>query len=176
MPSETYERAWRPGPILSAYWAALDATGVLCGVAIGLICIGICADVAVRMVTGGGISWMLESIEYLQYAVVLTGATWVLSRGAHVSLDILIVLAPARFRARIQRMICLVGLVACAVFAAASLGATIDTWQTGGVIYKSVTMPEWWPLAFLPAGFALMSIEFLLQLLGYVRPSERASI
>jgi TRAP-type C4-dicarboxylate transport system permease small subunit len=166
----------RPGPVLSGYWAVLDATGMFCGAAVGLICIGICADVAVRMIAGGGISWMLEVIEYLQYAFVLTGAAWVLSRGAHVSLDILVVLLPARLQSRAQRVSCFIGLVSCAVFAAASLLATLDVWQTGGVIYKSVTMPEWWPLAFLPAAFALMSIEFLLQLLGYVRPSERTAI
>jgi TRAP-type C4-dicarboxylate transport system permease small subunit len=176
MQQETRMGGKRPGPILSAYWAALDATGVACGIAVGLICIGICADVIVRLIGGGAIPWMLESIEYLQYAVVLTGATWVLCHGAHVSLDILVVLLSPRWQARMQRVACVVGFAACAVFAAASFAATADTWNMGGTIYKSITLPEWGPLAFLPAGFALMSVEFLLQFLGYARPRERASL
>jgi TRAP-type C4-dicarboxylate transport system permease small subunit len=165
-----------PGRILSAYWAMLDAMGVACGMAIGLICAGICADVIARVVTGGGIAWMLESIEYLQYAVVMTGATWVLCHGAHISLDILVVLLSERWQAVMQRVACVIGFVASIVFAVASLAATMDTWNIGGTIYKSITLPEWLPLAFLPVSFALMSVEFLLQLFGYARPREHMSL
>lgn len=165
-----------PGTILRLYWAALEATGLLCGLSIGLICLGICADVILRLIGAGGIYWMLEAIEYLQFVVVMTGGTWVLYHGAHVSLDILVVLLPSRPRRAVRLAACVIGMVASLVFSLASLAATIDTWRSGAIIYKSLVIPEWWPLAFIAAGFGLMTVEFLLQLLGYERTAERMSL
>jgi TRAP-type C4-dicarboxylate transport system permease small subunit len=166
----------QPGPTrrsraLAAWRALLDATGLIAGLLIAVMCVGICADVALRWAGAGGIPWMLETVEYVQYVMVLIGAAWVLARGAHVAIDAVLMAVSPAMRNRMERGASAFGALTSGVFTAVCLAATIDTWKIGGVLHKSITLPEWLPVALLTLGFATLTIEFVLQALG--RAEER---
>lgn len=141
----------------------LDATGLAAGLLVGAICIGVCVDVAMRWSRLGGIAWMLETIEYLQYLMVLAGAAWVLARGAHVAIDAILLAVPSRVRARLERGASAFSGLVCGFFTVITASATLDTWRTGAILHKSVTLPEWVPLAALGAAFLMLTVEFGLQ-------------
>jgi len=152
--------------LVHAWRRLLDASGFVAGTLVALIALGVCADVALRSIGAGGIGWMLEAIEYLQYAMVLIGAAWVLARGAHVAIDaVLLALSPER-RARMERVASGFGALASGIFAAVCLTATIDLYKTGAVLHKSFTLPEWLPIAGLALAFLMLAIEFGLQASG----------
>jgi TRAP-type C4-dicarboxylate transport system permease small subunit len=119
-----------------------------------------------RWTGAGGIIWMLETIEYLQYLMVLAGAAWVLARGAHVAIDALLLAVPGRTRVRLERGASGFAAAVCGLFTVITASATLDTWRTGAILHKSVTLPEWVPLAALGAAFLMLTVEFGLQAAG----------
>jgi TRAP-type C4-dicarboxylate transport system permease small subunit len=159
------------------YWRRLlDTTGLLAGLLVAAICIGVCIDVAMRAMRMHGFPWMLETIEYLQYVMVLIGAAWVLARGAHVAIDAVLLAVPARARVRLERGASGFAALVSLLFAAVSGAATLDMWRSGSVLYKSVTLPEWVPLAALAIAFAMLAVEFAIQAAGSAEEREKLDI
>lgn len=161
---------------LRAWRGLLDASGLFAAALIALICIGVCADVALRWADLGGIPWMLETVEYVQYVMVLAGAAWVLSKGAHVAMDLVVAVASPRTRAATERAAAAIGAVSCGVFTAASIAATVDVYLSGAIAYKSIEIPEWCPLAVLSAAFLALTVEFALQLAGAAHEREKLEL
>ncbi len=122
----------------------------------------------------GGIAWMLEAIEYLQYLMVLLGAAWVLARGAHVAIDAVILALPSHLRQKLDRAASGFAALVCGAFSVVTASATLDTWRTGAILHKSITLPEWVPLAALGAAFLMLTAEFALQAAG--RSDERETL
>ena len=54
------------------------------------------ADIVLRNTGGGGFVWANEVSEYALYLMTLLTAPWLLRRGQHVRLDIILALVPAR--------------------------------------------------------------------------------
>ncbi|MSQ69891.1 MAG: TRAP transporter small permease subunit [Betaproteobacteria bacterium] len=156
----------RRGRLLAAWRATLDASGLFAGLLIAVICVGICTDVALRWTGAGGVSWMLETIEYVQYLMVLVGAAWVLSRGAHVAIDAILMAVSEKTCRRMERSASAFGAITSGVFSAACSAAAIDTFRTGSILHKSITLPEWLPLAILALSFLTLTIEFALRAAG----------
>jgi TRAP-type C4-dicarboxylate transport system permease small subunit len=161
---------------LRAWRALLDASGLFSGALVAVICIGVCADVALRWTGLGNIPWMLETVEYVQYVMVLGGAAWVLAKGAHVAMDIVVAVASPRTRAITDRAAAAIGTASCGVFAAAAIAATIDVYRTGAIAYKSIEIPEWYPLAVLSVAFLGLTVEFALQLAGAAHEREKVDL
>jgi TRAP-type C4-dicarboxylate transport system permease small subunit len=160
------------GGAIGAWRRLLDLTGLAAGLMVALICLGVCIDVAMRWAGAGGISWMLETIEYVQYLMVLIGAAWVLARGAHVAIDAVLMAVSPAARYLIERGASAFGALCSGIFGAASLAATIDTYRTGSVLYKSITLPEWVQPAVLTLGFTMLTVEFAIQAAGRFEDRE----
>ena len=114
----------------------------------------------------GGIAWMLEAIEYLQYLMVLLGAAWVLARGAHVAIDAVLLALPPKIKAKMERGASGFAALVCGFFTVIATSATLDTWRTGAILHKSITLPEWVPLAALAVAFVMLTAEFAVQAAG----------
>lgn len=165
-----------PRGVVGAWHALLDTTGLIAGMLVAVICLGVCADVALRALGMGGISWMLETIEYVQYLMVLIGAAWVLARGAHVAIDAIIMAVSASLRQKMERGASLFGALASGLFTAACIAATVDIYKTGSILHKSITLPEWVPLAALTFAFFTLTVEFLVQAAGLGEEREALDI
>jgi TRAP-type C4-dicarboxylate transport system permease small subunit len=161
---------------LRSWRRLLDATGFAAGLAVAAICIGVCVDVAMRWTRMGGIAWMLEAIEYLQYLMVLVGAAWVLARGAHVAIDAVILALPSHLRAQLDRGASGFAALVCGFFTVVTASATVDTWRTGAILHKSITLPEWVPLAALALAFLMLTAEFAVQAAGYGEERETLDV
>ena len=124
----------------------------------------------------GGIAWMLEAIEYLQYLMVLVGAAWVLARGAHVAIDAVILALPSHLRVQLDRGASGFAALVCGFFTVVTASATVDTWRTGAILHKSITLPEWVPLAALALAFLMLTAEFAVQAAGYGEERETLDV
>src|SRR5574340_632559 len=102
----------------SLYGRLLDALALGgCAVLFAMMLL-ICADVLlrnVRLIPGVyGISWSNEVIEYALYLITLLTAPWLLRRGQHIRIDVLLRVIPAR-RAWYSGWLCdAIALVCCA--------------------------------------------------------------
>ena len=120
-------------------------------------------DVLLRNITNGGISWANEVTEYALYVITLLTAPWLLRRGQHVRLDIILTIVPARVAWLMEAAGDALGLLLSLVLVRYGAGMTYDSARLGAITIKNLVFPEWWLLAPLPITFALLAIEFVFR-------------
>jgi TRAP-type C4-dicarboxylate transport system permease small subunit len=151
-------------PALGRAWDALvTALGGLAGALFGLMALAIGVDVALRNLGADGAGWLIEAIEYGLLVATLLAAPWVLREGAHVTVDVVVAHLPGRWGGAARRLAALLGMAICASVAWYGARATAQAMARDSLVFKSLVFPEWWILALVPAGMALMCIEFARQ-------------
>jgi TRAP-type transport system small permease protein len=121
------------------------------------------ADIVLRNSTGGGFAWANEVSEYALYLMTLLAAPWLLRRGQHVRLDIILTLVPARVAWLMEAAGDALGFCVSVVLVRYGLAMTADSARLGAITIKNLVFPEWWLLAPLPATFALLAVEFVFR-------------
>jgi TRAP-type C4-dicarboxylate transport system permease small subunit len=121
------------------------------------------ADVVLRNSVSGGIAWANEVSEYALYVMTLLTAPWLLRRGQHVRLDLVLTFVPPRLAWLMEAVGDLLGFAVSVVLVRYGLAMTIDSWRLGAITIKNLVFPEWWLLGLLPAAFALLAIEFVFR-------------
>lgn len=124
----------------------------------------ITANVVLRGSGFSGIVWTDEVSEYALYTLTLLAAPWLLHRSAHIRVDILLALLPARIGWLLEIAGDLLGLAVCLVFVWYGTSAAVESAWLGSLTIKSLVFPEWWMIAPLPAVFLLLAIEFVFRL------------
>ncbi len=136
-------------------------------------------DILLRNTLRWGFLWANEVSEYALYFITLLAAPWLLRRGRHVRLDLVLVLVPSRVAWRIELIADLLGFAVCIVLVRYGALMTYESWRLGSITIKNLVFPEWWLLAPLPAAFVLLAIEFVFRLHrllhGDRRPREEAT-
>ena len=136
-------------------------------VAAALILLGmvviVTADIVLRNSVGSGIVWANEVSEYSLYLMTLLTAPWLLRRGQHVRLDIILTLVPARVAWLMEAVGDLLGFAVCIVLVRYGFAMSYDSWRLGAITIKNLVFPEWWLLAPLPIAFALLAVEFVFR-------------
>ena len=121
------------------------------------------ADIVLRNTLRVGFAWANEITEYALYLTTLLTAPWLLRRGQHVRIDMLLVLIPPRLAWLLEAVADVVGLVASLVMVWYGTIMTAQSAGLGSLTIKNLVFPEWWLLAPLPIGFALLALEFVLR-------------
>jgi TRAP-type transport system small permease protein len=121
------------------------------------------ADIVLRNSTGGGFAWANEVSEYALYLITLLAAPWLLRRGQHVRLDVILTLVPPRVAWLMEAAGDALGFCVSVVLVRYGLAMTADSARLGAITIKNLVFPEWWLLAPLPATFALLAIEFVFR-------------
>jgi TRAP-type transport system small permease protein len=104
--------------------------------------------------------------------MTLLTAPWLLRRGRHVRLDLVLTMLPGRVAWLLEALGDLLGFAVCIVLIRYGAAMTIDSWRLGAITIKNLVFPEWWLLAPLPAAFVLLAIEFVFRFDRLLR-SER---
>jgi len=144
------------GRLFEAF-AALAALMLLAMVAL------VTADIVLRNFGLGGFVWANEISEYVLYLMTLLTAPWLLRRGQHIRLDLILAMLPARRAWLMEAAADTVGFAVCLVLVRYGTAMTYDSWRTGSITIKNLVFPEWWLLAPLPVTFALLAIEFVFR-------------
>ena len=147
----------------AAFGRVLDALPVAAALVLFAMVAIVTADVVLRNSVGAGIAWANEVSEYALYVMTLLTAPWLLRRGQHVRLDIVLTLVPARVAWLMEAMGDVLGFAVSIVLVRYGLVMTLDSWRLGAITIKNLVFPEWWLLALLPATFALLAVELVLR-------------
>lgn len=146
---------------LAALAAAIfAATAVLIGV-----------NVVLRNLDLPTLFGLLDAVEYGLLAATFLAAPWVLARNAHVSIDLLTAALPVPAGRALGRLTAGLGLALSVTVAWYGMEAAAASAARGSMVRTAFVFPEWWALSLVPAGFTLMALEFLRQML---RPSAPA--
>jgi TRAP-type C4-dicarboxylate transport system permease small subunit len=107
---------------------------------------------------------LISAVEYGLLTATFLAAPWVLSRHAHVTIDLLTsALRPAAAR-RLAQFVAVLGFLFSVTFLWFALQAALISAARGSMIRTAFVVPEWWALMAAPIGFALIAIEFLRQI------------
>ena len=127
----------------------------------------ICADVLLRNVRVfpiAGLEWAGEISEAMLFLVTLLTAPWLLRRGQHIRVDIILRAVPPRVGWLFEWAVDVLGLACCAVIAWYSARATFASFKAGSLSIKTLVTPEWWLLCALPVAFVALTIEMLFRM------------
>lgn len=133
-----------------------------------LMMLMICADVLLRnvvLIPGmRGLAWSNEVSESMLYLITMLTAPWILRRGQHIRVDIVLVAIPKKTAWYCEWVADALALV-CSVFMMAyGLSAAVASYKAGSMAIKTLITPEWWTLAPLPVAFALLTVEVLFRM------------
>ena len=122
------------------------------------------ADVFTRNTCLGSVSWSNEVSENILYLLTLLSAPWLLRRGQHIRVDILLRAVPARIGWYMEWVGDLIGFACSLYFVWYGLRVLGASYSAGAVSIKTLVTPEWWLLAPLPVAFLLVAIEFVFRM------------
>ncbi|HWA38533.1 MAG TPA: TRAP transporter small permease [Burkholderiales bacterium] len=150
------------------FLAGLAVAG--CGVLFAMMMV-IVADVFFRNVRIGplGVSWANEATEYALYLITLLTAPWLLNRGQHIRIDVLLQAVPPKLAWYSEWLCDAIALACCLAITWASLKATFSSQAIGSMVIKTLAIPEWWLLAPMAACFALLSVEIVFRMARLAR-------
>ncbi len=147
----------------TAFGRLCDALAVLAALILLAMVIVVTADIVLRNTLGGGFAWANEVSEYALYLMTLLTAPWLLRRGQHVRIDIMLTLVPPQIAWLMEAVGDLLGFAVCVVLIRYGFAMTYDSWRLGAITIKNLVFPEWWLLAPLPVTFVLLAIEFVFR-------------
>lgn len=142
----------------------LDALVVAACLLLLAMTVMIGADVVSRNLGAGGVAVSNELSEDILYLMTLLVAPWLLRQGQHIRVDIVLRALPIRVAWLLEWIGDIVGFFCCLYFVWYGWLITIASYGAGSVNIKTLVTPEWWTLAPLPLGFALLAIEFMFRM------------
>lgn len=129
------------------------------------------AQVIARYVFNYSFVWALELTIYFFAALIFLGISYGVRVGAHIGVDALIKLLPARIAHRVNIVsaaLCL--LYACIVLAGGWI--YVEKMHTIGIMAQDLPIAQWIPRAVLPIGFALLIWRFGEVLVALLRGGQ----
>lgn len=145
--------------------AALAAVGCVILLAMMLV---IVADVGLRNIAvpgmPRGLAWSNEVSELMLYLMTMCVAPWLLRRGQHIRVDIVLQALPPRLAWTLEWVGDAIGLACCLFIAWYGTHAAWASYRDGALNIKTLVTPEWWSLAPLPFVFVLLSIEMVFRM------------
>jgi TRAP-type C4-dicarboxylate transport system permease small subunit len=147
----------------TAFGRLFDGLALLAALVLLAMTVLVAADIILRNVARIGFPWANEVSEYALYLMTLFAAPWLLRRGRHVRIDLVLTLVPPRVAWLMEAVADLMGFAICLVLVRYGALMTYDSWRLGSLTIKSLVFPEWWLLAPLPLFFVLLAIEFVFR-------------
>ncbi|AMN43083.1 TRAP transporter small permease [Rhodoplanes sp. Z2-YC6860] len=160
----------------NAFGKLLNAFALLAALTLLGMVVMVTADIVLRNVTRSGFPWANEVSEYALYITTLLTAPWLLRRGQHVRIDLVLTAMPKRLAWMMELLGDAMGFVVCLIMMRYGIKMTIDSAALGSITIKNLVFPEWWLLWPLPVCFALLAAEFVFRFDRLVRsePARRA--
>jgi TRAP-type C4-dicarboxylate transport system permease small subunit len=149
--------------VSNAFGRLFEALAAVAALTLLAMVVVVTADILLRNLAGGSISWSNEVSEYALYLITLLTAPWLLRRGQHVRLDIILTLVPARVAWLMEAAGDVLGLLVSLVLVRYGAAMTYDSAHLSAITIKNLVFPEWWLLAPQPITFALLAVEFVFR-------------
>jgi len=152
----------------AAYGRLLEAFAlVACALVFGMMLM-ICADVLLRNVrlipSIAGLEWSNEISEGALYLVTMLTAPWLLRRGQHIRVDIVLRAVPKQVGWIFEWAVDVLGFACCLFITYYGTRAAVASFKAGSVSIKTLVTPEWWLLSVLPVAFLALSLEMLFRM------------
>ena len=149
---------------MKLYGLVIQAMAWVAALVLGAMALAVTFDVVARNLGVRNTGWVVELSEYSLPVATLLVAPWLLHRGEHVRLDVLLTMFPRTLALALDRAANVLGIGICAVFVWYGSKLILDSARLGSMVVKTLSIPEWWQYALVPLCFSLLAIEFVRRL------------
>jgi C4-dicarboxylate transporter, DctQ subunit len=98
--------------------------------------------------------------EYALLIVPCLGAPWLAREKGHIYVEIALMAMPAGVRRKLTMLIGVICIVVCLVMAWYGFQVTLQDYLQNEKDVRSLDMPRWMVVGFIPLSFLMMAIEF----------------
>jgi TRAP-type C4-dicarboxylate transport system permease small subunit len=147
----------------AAFGKLFDAMAVVAALILLVMVLLVSGDIVLRNLTRTGFAWANEVSEYALYMMTLLTAPWLLRRGQHVRIDLVLSMIPPRLAWFMEAAGDVIGFVVCLVMMRYGVNMAVDSAVLGSLTIKNLVFPEFWLLLPLPVAFALLAVEFVFR-------------
>ena len=147
--------------ISRAYAVLLYGMAWLAGLLIAAMMVVITVDVVVRNLGYQSSAHFFSFTEYALLVVPCLGAPWLVREKGHVYVEIIFTYLRPGQRAALRTLIAVVCIVVCLVLAWYGAEVALRDYLGGEKDVRSLDMPRWVIIGFVPLSFLMMAIEFL---------------
>ena len=151
--------------IAKAYDAVLYGMAVVAGFLMAAMMVVIFLDVVLRNLGYQSSAHFFTFTEYALLAVPCLGAPWLVREKGHIYVEILLMYLSPRRRAALTVLIGVACFLVCAIVAWYGFEVAIRDFAQNEKDVRSLDMPRWIVIGFIPLSFTMMAIEFLRFLL-----------
>jgi C4-dicarboxylate transporter, DctQ subunit len=144
-----------------AYDAVLYGMAYLAGLLMAAMMVIITLDVVLRNLGYQSSAHFFTFTEYALLAVPCLGAPWLVREKGHIYVEILLMALAPRRRAVLTFFIGIICVAVCAVVAWYGFAVTIGDFVQNEKDVRSLDMPRWIVVGFIPLSFTMMAGEFL---------------
>lgn len=148
----------------------LHAGGAL---ALGFIMLTIGYDALMRHFFAQATNWSLEINAFLLVYIALVPASETLRRGEQIGIGFITDHSGPALRRLFRVVIGLVGVTFCAALTYRGVLMAYDAHAYGERVSSTLGTPMWIPYGFIPLGFGVLGLQFMLILLRGARPGDK---
>jgi TRAP-type C4-dicarboxylate transport system permease small subunit len=148
-------------PIVRAYDAVLYGMAWAAGFLMAAMMVVIFVDVVLRNLGYQSSAHFFTFTEYALLAVPCLGAPWLVREKGHIYVEIVFMYIGARQRVALRYLIGALCVIVCGVLAWYGSLVTINDFVQNEKDVRSLDMPRWMVVGFIPLSFAMMAVEFL---------------
>jgi TRAP-type C4-dicarboxylate transport system permease small subunit len=141
----------------------MDLLAGAAGILLILIMLLVTYLVLMRYLLGQPPGWVVEICQYMIFALTFLGAPWLLRKGGHVAVDIVLAGLNQRANSVIGIFTSTVGMLTSFFLAWYGAGSTWQHFTEGIPVIEILRIPKALLLAFIPTSFLLLALEFLRQ-------------
>ena len=145
----------------------------------GLLLVGavfiVCIEICMRYFFRRPQVWTVEVCEYILFSLAFLGAPWLLKKGGHVSVDVVIEHMKAKTRRYLNLISCGIGILISALITWFSLVTAWSSYESGIVVTKTLTIPKHYFLLFITLGYFFLLLEFGREFYNHLRASKEGN-
>ena len=145
---------------VKAYDAVIFGMAALAAFLMAAMMVVICLDVLLRNLGYQSSAHFFTFTEYALLLVPCMGAPWLVREKGHIYVEIMLMTLGERARARMTIAIGVACIALCLVLAWYGFGITVSDYLNAEKDVRSLDMPRWMVVMWIPIGFFLMAVEF----------------
>jgi len=146
--------------VVKSYDAVIYGMAAVAAFLMAAMMVVICLDVVLRNLGYQSSAHFFTFTEYALLMVPCLGAPWLVRQKGHIYVEILLMSLSPRARARLTVAIGLACIAICAVIAWYGFGITLTDYLRSEKDVRSLDMPRWMVVGWIPLSFTMMGIEF----------------
>jgi C4-dicarboxylate transporter DctQ subunit len=147
----------------------IDFMAFLAGLLIVAAVLIVCVEICMRYFFRRPQVWTVEVCEYILFTLTFLGTAWLLKKGGHVNVDIVVEHLDKKSRRYLNLVSCGIGIFICGVITWFSMTAAWDCYTSGVVVTKTLTIQKYYFLLLITLGYFFLLLEFARQFRNHLR-------